>query len=206
MKFLYAGFTAIIFFGAGMMANSSGNPSWENITAAYDSAQRLGDYDTIEHAFDLASEYSEAHPRDGRAMTYRGSLAAMIARESILPWRKLSSLKEGIDLMDDGVAAVVAERQSASTRMEIEVRMVRGTTSARIPKLFGRGSTARADFKAVINHPLFSSISPAHQASAYAWLAVLTARENDTSNSQTYLQKARLANADTANTIWTRYQ
>ncbi|MDH4275808.1 MAG: hypothetical protein OEW08_12295, partial [Gammaproteobacteria bacterium] len=87
-----------------------------------------------------------------------------------------------------------------------EVRMVRGTTSARIPKVFGRGSTARADFKAIINHPLFSSISPANQASAYAWLAVLTARENDTSNSQAYLQKARLANADTANTIWTRYQ
>ena len=187
-------------------AGAADTPQWTAVAAAYSSAQTKGDSGAIEDALDLATKYVEQHPGDGRAMTYRGSLAAMKARESYLPWRKLGSLNQGVDWMDEGVGAIVASKASAGTGLEIEVRMVRGITSARIPKMFGRGSVARADFLAVIANPHFSAVNPNHKASAYAWLAVLSNRQNDDAGTKEWLSKARAADTAVANAIWEQYK
>jgi hypothetical protein len=187
-------------------ADAADQPEWSAVTAAYSNAHAKGDSQAIEDALDLATKYVEKHPGDGRGLTYRGSLAAMKARESYLPWRKLSSLNQGVDWMDEGVSAVLNNKELAGTRTEIEVRMVRGTTSARIPKLFGRGSVARADFLAVVSNPHFNAVSNINKASVYAWLAVLSNRQNDSPGTNDWLNKARAADATTANSIWEHFK
>lgn len=185
-------------------ADAADTPEWGAVAAAYGQSQAKGDFDTIEKALELANSYAEKYPKDGRAMTYRGSLAAMKARESILPWRKLGSLNQGVDWMDEGVALILKDKELAGGRIEIEVRMVRGITSARIPTLFGRGSVARADFLTVIANSHFSEINNVNKASAYAWLAVLSRRQG--ASPDDYLSKARAIDPVTANAIWERFK
>lgn len=202
IKFLPA-ISALFFMSFGHAAD---HPEWTAVSNAYSQAQAKGDSDTIEKALDLATQYAEKYPRDGRAMTYQGSLATMKARESVLPWRKLGSLNQGVDLMDEGVSAVLKDRESVGSRVEIEVRMVRGITSARIPKLFGRGSVARSDFLSVIANPHFNGLNNVNKATVYVWLAVLAHRQNDGSGFNDWLSKARSADAATAISILEQYK
>jgi hypothetical protein len=190
----------------GPQLQAQTNLNWEQVTTAYTAARNQGDSASIDKALALAGGFVGAHPQDGRAMTYQGSLAAMRARESLLPWKKLSMLHEGIGLMDDGVATVVKDKALAGGSTEIEVRIVRGTTSARIPGAFGRGGVARADFRSVIDNPNFEHLRPLDRASVLGWMAVLSHREGDAAASTKYLERARSADAQVANTLWETYQ
>lgn len=176
------------------------NPEFQRVVTAYEDAQK--NPKQIDSAYTFASQYVSTHPKDGIAITYKGSLAAMRARESILPWRKISYLNEGTRLMDDGVEIVTADKTLVNTAAEIEVRMVRGITSARIPAVFGRGKVAKADFKRIIDHPKFPSMSATHQATALAWMAVLSARNSDQGDANQWLNKAREVDSSVANRVW----
>lgn len=183
-------------------APAAAGTEWTAVHSAYTQARDRGETGAIDQALELADAYVKAHPADGRALTYRGSLAAMRARASLLPWRKLSYLHEGIQQMDDGVERVVRDGKLAGGDVEIDVRMVRGITSARIPRAFGRGGTAVADFRAITSLPRFDQLQPEHRASALAWLAVLAQRQGDEKASTDLLNRARASDARTAQTIW----
>lgn len=151
------------------------SPTWENVRSAYQIARSEVTADEVDKALAIADGFLAEHPRDGRALTYRGSLSALRARLSWMPWKKLGMLNDGISQMDEGVTLV--SKAAAGTAQEIEVRMVRGTTSANIPGAFGRGGVAYSDFKAVVNHPRFGDISTENRAAAMAWLAALSRRQ-----------------------------
>lgn len=191
---------------SGCFSVSAENVLWERLVDAYAAAQTDGKTDSIDKALTIAKQYLGSNPGDGRALTYKGSLSAMRARESILPWKKLAYLKDGINWMDDGVTAVLKDRALVGSRTEIDVRMVRGTTSARIPSAFGRGGVARADFRAVVGNPQFGSVAPQHRASAYAWLAILAHRDGDESGAKSWLEKAHQADAKTADSLWEKFK
>lgn len=199
-------FTAVAIFVSGVTfaGIAIANDDLERLIEAYRSAQQ--DPDQIDAAYELASKYVNAHPKDGRAMTYKGSLAAMRARESLLPWRKIRYLNQGTALMDDGVNLVLEDKNLKDSRVEIEVRLVRGVTSGRIPSLFNRGAVARADFKRIVEHPEFGQIAPHHQATAYAWLAVMMKRDSRPEDAQTWLEKGRAVDASMANMVWEKHK
>lgn len=176
--------------------------SWEHFLTAYAAAQSQGDMGSIDRAAALVDAHLARYKGDARALTYKGSLSCMRARESLWPWRKLSLLRDGIGWMDDGVAAVLADKAQAASRLAIDVRMVRGITSARIPATFGRGGVARADFRAIVAHPQFASISAPHRATALAWLAVLAQRDGDEAAASQQFALARQADAAVAAQVW----
>lgn len=174
-------------------------PTWEQVQAAYATARERGDSDAIDAALALADAFTEAHPLDGVALTYRGSLGAMRAKSAWLPWKKLSLLNEGMRQMDEGI--VMATRSAAGTSQEIDARMVRGITSARIPRTFGRGGVALGDFRFIVNSPQFPRMQPQHQATALAWLAVMLKRSGNEMESQPLQQRAQGIDAATAQSI-----
>ncbi len=186
-------------------SHATDSAEWLAVTNAYSTTKATDSSDKLDEAYDLATKYAEQHPTDGRAMTYRGSLATMKAKDSLLPWKKLSSLNKGVDWMDEGVSIVTNDKALAGSRVEIEVRMVRGITSARIPALFGRGSVARADLMAVTATPIFKDITPANKATAFAWLAVLLRRQNDSAAGD-WLKQARAADEQVASSIWVQFK
>lgn len=171
------GLTALLLIDGRMLSGApavaASSVSWESVRAAYQVARERTETADVDRALELVDGFLAEHPGDGRAMTYRGSLAAMRARVSWMPWKKLSMLHEGISQMDEGVAWVT----KAGSDFELEVRLVRGTTSAGIPSAFGRGGVAISDFKAIVRHPRFAELSPEHRATAMAWLAAMNRRQ-----------------------------
>ncbi len=174
-------------------------PTWEQVHAAYGIARERGDAASIDAALEMADAFTAAHPQDGVALTYRGSLAAMSARVAWLPWKKLSLLNEGIRQMDEGIA--MASRTVPGTPQEIDARMVHGITSARIPRTFGRGGAALGDFRFIVNSPQFPRLQPQHQATALSWLAVMLKRSGNEAESQSILQRALAIDAAIARAI-----
>ena len=63
------------------LAGAVESEEWGEVIAAYNQATLKGDFDTIDAALRNSSRFAEKNPRDGRAMTYHGSLLAMKARE-----------------------------------------------------------------------------------------------------------------------------
>lgn len=171
------GLIALVLIDGRMLpaapAAAASSTTWESVRAAYQVARDRIEAADVDRALELADGFLAEHPGDGRAMTYRGSLAAMRARVSWMPWKKLGMLHEGISQMDEGVARVI----KAGSDLELEVRLVRGTTSASIPSAFGRGGVATSDFKAIVRHPRFAELSSEHRATALAWLAAMNRRQ-----------------------------
>lgn len=180
-------------------AGAATSPTWEQVHAAYAVARERSDANAIDTALALANAFSETHPQDGVAQTYRGSLGAMSARVSWLPWKKLALLNEGIRQMDEGIA--LTSRTAQGMPQEIDARMVRGITSARIPRTFGRGGVALGDFRYIVNSPQFPRMQPQHQATALAWLAVMLKRSGHDAESHSVLQRAQGIDAAIAQAI-----
>jgi hypothetical protein len=174
--------------------------AFESVVQAFKEAQ--SNDELIEYAYELSEEYLEAHPKDGIAMIYKGSLATQVARDSLMPWNKLGYLREGIGLMDDGMDLLLRNNKLKGTKLEIQARMVRGITCIRIPAVFGRGSIARQDFKRIIANPQFSQMSKDNRALAYAWSAVTAERFDDAASVTRYLEKGRENNPATTDKIW----
>lgn len=174
--------------------------TWDALHAAYAQARDHTEAEVVDQALALADTYLQRNPKDGRALTYRGSLAAMRARVSWMPWKKLGMLHEGINQMDDGLTLVT--RAGAPGEVEIDARMVRGITSARIPATFGRGGVATSDFKAIVKHPHFASISAEHRATALAWLAVMNKRQGQQAEADRLRSEAEAVDAAAARKVW----
>jgi len=80
----------------------------------------------------LASEQSD----DPVVLAYLGSARLVAARLSWNPWRRLSLVKEGLDLMD---------RSVASAPEDPEVRFMRGASTRPLPRYFGRSQLSSQD-------------------------------------------------------------
>jgi hypothetical protein len=188
-------FLGLSKFSSASVASSEKNSiDLEQVQQAHRAARTNPDAPTIDRALDVADSFLKTHPQDGLVLTYRGSFAAMRAKASWMPWKKLSMLHEGVAQMDDGVALVIRNSKENSSE-EITARMVRGITSARIPKTFGRGSVAVGDFRSITQSPLFVKMKPDDQATALTWLSVLVKRQGHDEESTVLLNRAKTIDA-----------
>jgi hypothetical protein len=197
------GLAAALMVGGHLISSApvaaSPDTPWESVRQAYQQARDRAQAEDVDHALSLADGYLAAHPRDGRALTYRGSLAALRARVSWMPWKKLGMLHEGIGQMDDGVSLVT--KAAPGSAQELEVRLVRGITSANIPSTFGRGGVAFSDFKAVVKHPHFPELAAEHRATALAWMAVMHKRQGQVAESERLQREAEALDATAARKV-----
>ena len=75
---------------------------------------------------------------------YFGSLRLIEAQHTWALWKKNALSKEGIQLMDQAVAAAPGN---------LEVRFVRGATERELPGFFGRKAQAKEDIAAIVRNP-----------------------------------------------------
>jgi hypothetical protein len=145
-----------------------------------------------------------ATPEDMVAIAYQGSLIALRARGEKLPWNKLARLNEGLALMGSAVDGLAKARGHAPYPADLEIRMIRGMTTAMIPAMFGHARTAREDLRLVVDHPAFATLETSDRAGAMAWLAVALHRAGETTRAEGSMLDARAADADLADAIWSQ--
>ena len=105
-------------------------------------------------------------PADARATAYKGSLLTMMGDDAFLPWTRVRKATDGINLMDEALAASAAQEFCVKQRAEIV--MICGFTNSRMPRLFKRGKIARQLISELIGSPLFADLPEKCQAQAFA--------------------------------------
>ena len=79
--------------------------------------------------------------------------------------------------------------------------MVSAMTNANLPSMFGRRPLAERDFRRAVAHPAFAAAAPDLRATAYAWLAVLSAAQQP-AEAERWLAEARRSEPAVADKIW----
>ena len=163
--------------------------------------------DTIDRAIAVVESYLSAYPDHPVATACLGSLHAMQAGASSLPWVKLKHATTASALLDmahsrwfEGTAAQCCD---ADYPGELEILLLRGVAYANFPAFLGKADTARACLQQAERHPAFAMLTARHQALAFAHLAVLHHRTGQETTARQYLEHAMAADEATANPVWT---
>ena len=173
----------------------------EDVRTAYTEA-RTGRM-PLEKAVDVADAFLKDHPADPVVTAYKGSLLTMMARDSIMPWRKLGFLNTGLDLLDKAVDNIDRAKTAGDRDPKLEILMVSATTNANIPKVFGRRPAAERDFRAILSAQNFARLNAKEKAAVYSWMAVLVA-DKSMPEAERFLALGRQSHAETAEQIWSR--
>lgn len=167
-------------------------------------AARLGDRD-LDDALAVVEAFLAADADHVVAMAYLGALHAMKAGDAALPWIKMKHVNAASTLLD-----TAHERRfhpladAASTHpIDLEILLLRGVAYAHFPVFLGRTETARECLEAARGHAAFLTVPPCYRALAYAHLAVLSHRSRQEDAAHRLLEQAVIADAATANRIWT---
>lgn len=152
------------------------------------------DSGAIDRAISVAESYLAAHPEHVVATAYLGSLYAMKAGASHLPWIKLKHATTAIVLLDDAhqrwLAAGDRECETANHPAGLEILLLRGVAYANFPAFLGKADQAKACLEDAENHPAFADIPASYRALAYTHLAVLCRRAGEEDLASAYAEKS----------------
>lgn len=108
----------------------------EEIQALYRRAL-AGEKDAVEQCIAKLEAAVKIQPENQLARVYLGSAYTLRSRDLGFSPRKLQTLRQGLALMDQAVAAAPDEPK---------VRLARALTTSALPSIFGRASSSRKDF------------------------------------------------------------
>ena len=139
------------------------------------------------------------------AMAYLGGLHAMKAGEAALPWVKMQHVNAASALLDTAYRRRSDPPANAGSPHppDLEILLLRGVAYANLPAFLGRAEAARECLEAARGHAAFLTVPSCHRALAYAHLAVLSHRGRQEESAHRFLEQAVIADAATANRIWT---
>lgn len=176
----------------------------KHVREAFEAA-RASD-DAIDQAISVVERYLAEHPDHLVATAYLGSLHAMYAGSSKLPWIKLKHATTASVLLDRAherrLERTAPETGEEPYPGELEILLLRGVAYANFPAFLGKAEAARTCLEEAWKHPAFGMISAHHQALAFAHLAILCRRAGDGLLARRYLERGIAADEATARTIW----
>lgn len=105
----------------------------------YRSVEDEAEIDPSIRTFQALAETDSAY--EGRALTYTGALTALKGKHAFWPYQKLKWVKQGLALMDRGIARSPSDP---------EALFVRGSTCHYLPFFLRRKDDAQRDFRRII--------------------------------------------------------
>ena len=113
-----------------------------------------GDSSAVQSALDKFVRLKEKYPGDALILARAGSLVTMQARDAWMPWNKMRFAEQGLDQLDQALAAV--EKQGQATTGDgisytQQVDLVAAITFSQLPKFFNRHGQAERLFRKLVN-------------------------------------------------------
>src|SRR3954447_7048284 len=96
-----------------------------------------GDKAAVEQCIEKLETVSQREPSNQLARVYLGSAYTLRSRDLGFGPKKLSTLKQGLAVMDEAVA---------NAPDDPKVRLARALTTSALPSFFGRAGSSRKDF------------------------------------------------------------
>ena len=104
------------------------------------------DEDALEEAIEAFTVLGRRAPSDHRITVYLGSAIALRARHTVWPWKKISHVEEGLELIDEALdARIAAEHDPVSDGVpaSLTIELVAAETFLSIPDFFNRSKHHR---------------------------------------------------------------
>jgi hypothetical protein len=170
--------------------------------SAYAEFQRAGsDHDAIAGTAQRWQALSAAEPADPVLRAYAGAATAMLARTTVLPWRKLSHAEDGLAQIDKALAQLSPAHDAPAYRgvpASLEVRFTAASTFLALPPMFHRGERGAALLAEVTGSPLFDAAPLPFRAGVWLRAAQAAAQAERKDEARAWLQKVVASGAPQA--------
>lgn len=162
---------ALVMVAAPAPALAADAAGWKHASEAF-AAARGGRESAVEDAARQWRALSDANPTDAVARAYAGAATTMRATTTMLPWRKMSHVDDGLSLLDKALAQAAAAPDTTSgsgVAAGLEARFVAANTFLALPSMFNRGARGTKVLDELARDPKLES-APAGFRSA-VWLS-----------------------------------
>ena len=138
-----------------------------------------GDKDAIDGAVQAFATLSTGQPADPVLRAYAGAATTMRANTTLLPWRKMSHVEDGLALLDQALAALQPAHDAPAWRGvpgSLEARFVAANTFLSLPKMFNRHERGARLLEEVTRSPLLAGAPETFRATVRERAAQSTAK------------------------------
>jgi hypothetical protein len=162
--------------------------------AAFTDFQRAagGDAGAIDSAASRFDALSGAEPADPVLQAYSGAAAAMRARTTLLPWRKMSYAEDGLARIDKALAMLVPAHDAPlhrATPASLEARFVAASAFLAMPAMFNRHARGARLLDQVLTSPTFTSAPLAFRGSVWLCAGIEAAADKRPDDARRWLQQ-----------------
>jgi hypothetical protein len=162
--------------------------------AAFTEFQRAvdGDEGAIDAAASRFAALSGAEPADPVLQAYRGAAAAMRARTTLLPWKKMSYAEDGLAHIDKALAMLVPAHDAPlhrATPASLEARFVAASAFLAMPAMFNRHTRGATLLDQVLTSPLFSTAPLPFRGTVWLRAGVEAAADGRPDDARRWLQQ-----------------
>ncbi|MFZ2989784.1 hypothetical protein [Ideonella sp.] len=166
---------AVSLGGASRLAQAQTLPAAEAtapaaVQSAFVSFQKAaqGDEAATDEAATAFAKLSAAAPGNAVLLAYAGASHAMLARSTLLPWKKMGYADDGLAQIDKALALLTPAQDAPLYRgvpAALDVKFTAASTFMALPGLFHRQERGHKLLAEVASSPLLKSCPAAFQAS-----------------------------------------
>jgi hypothetical protein len=160
-----------------------------------------GDGGAIDQAADEFAALLKAEPASPVLMAYAGASEAMKARNTSLPWKKMSHAEDGLALIDKALALLTPAHDAVAqhgTPGALEVRFVAANTFLAMPGFMNRGARGAKLLADVLASPLFATAPLPFQGTVWMAAAAQATKDKRPEDAQRFLNEVIGRNAPQA--------
>jgi hypothetical protein len=199
----HAAFTTVLVLAvlaAVSQARAAAEPAFQSAFQQFSQASG-GDASAIDKAADAFANLLKAEPANPVLMAYAGASEAMKARNTALPWKKMSYAEDGLALVDKALALLTPAHDAAlqrGTPGSLEVRFVAANTFLAMPGFMNRGARGAKLLDEVLASPLFAAAPLPFQGTVWMLAASTATKDKRVEDAQRYLNEVISRNAPQA--------
>ena len=182
-----------------LLAILTGLAQAEDHTQAFIDAQALferglrGSEKDNEAASERFKTLTEQEPGNPLFLAYYGSTYTLMARDALMPWKKLKLGEQGLELIDKALRQLTAEHDHLLFRgvpVSIETRLVAINTFLKVPDLFfHRFEAGRALLAKTMASPVFASAGAPIQARYHFQAAAIAEAQKKRDEERDHLKR-----------------
>ena len=165
------------------------------------SAASSGDKSSIEPAAEAFASLLKAEPTNPVLMAYAGASQAMLASTTVLPWKQMGFVEDGLAEVDKSLAMLTPAADAPiqrGTPGSLEVKFVAANTFLGVPSFMNRAARGEKLLNEVLASPLFAQAPLGFQGAVWMRAAAFAAKQERKADAARYLDEVISHNAPQA--------
>jgi len=161
----------------------------------------VGDETLVPAAVEAFKKLNKQDPSNAVVLVNLGAVTSMMARTTVLPWRKISYAEDGMALQDKALAMLSPSTEKVvfdGVETGLRVRFIAANTFVAVPRFFNRGAQGSRLMAEVQASPSFDAAPLAFKGAVWLRAAKLAAEQKKPEDAKALATRVVDANAPQA--------